>query len=103
MTIGLTHFLLLAAALFCIGLFGLITSRNVIRVLMCIEIMLNAVNINFVAFARFDDLGTLKGQVFALFVMVILAAEAGVALALIMALYRNRATVDVDDLTTLKG
>lgn len=103
MTIGLTHYLILAAALFCIGILGLITSRNVIKVLMSIEILLNAVNINFVAFANYTDLGELKGQVFAIFIMAVAAAEAALGLAILIALYRNKQTVDVEEYESLKG
>ncbi|OGI17622.1 MAG: NADH-quinone oxidoreductase subunit K [Candidatus Melainabacteria bacterium RIFOXYA12_FULL_32_12] len=103
MVIGLTHYLILGAMLFCIGILGLITSRNVIKVLMSIEILLNAVNINFVAFANYSDLSELKGQIFAIFVMAIAAAEAALGLAILIALYRNKPTVDVEEYKMLKG
>ncbi|EKE02330.1 MAG: NADH dehydrogenase subunit K [uncultured bacterium] len=103
MIIGLTHYLILGAILFCIGILGLITSRNAIKVLMSIEILLNAVNINFVAFANYTDLGELKGQVFAIFIMAVAAAEAALGLAILIALYRNKPTVDVEEYTLLKG
>ena len=101
--VGLIHYIALSAALFSIGIFGLIATRNVIRVLMSIEIILCAVNINFVAFANYTDLGALKGQVFALFVMGIAAAEAALALAILLALYRNRPTVDTEEHKELRG
>jgi len=103
MEVGLIHFIILSAILFCIGILGLIVSRNIIKVLMSIEILLNAVNINFVAFANYTDLGELKGQVFAIFIMAIAAAEAAVGLALLIALYRNKPSVDVEEYDILKG
>ncbi len=101
--ISLTHYLALGAALFCIGIIGIITSRNVIKVLMSIEILLNAVNINFIAFTNYIDLPQQQGQVFALFIMAIAAAETAIALAILISLYRNKPTVDVDEYTILKG
>ena len=103
MVIGLNHYIILAAILFCIGIIGLIVSRNIIKILMSIEILLNAVNINFVAFANYTDLGELKGQVFAIFIMAIAAAEAAVGLAILLSLYRNKPSVDVEDYSILKG
>ncbi|MDD3013899.1 MAG: NADH-quinone oxidoreductase subunit NuoK [Candidatus Gastranaerophilales bacterium] len=103
MEVGLTHFIILSAILFSIGILGLIVSRNIIKVLMSVEILLNAVNINFVAFANYTDLGELKGQVFAIFIMSIAAAEAAVGLALLIALYRNKPSVDVEDYDILNG
>lgn len=103
MEIGLTHFLILGAILFSIGIVGLIVSRNIIKILMSVEILLNAVNINFVAFANYTDLGELKGQVFAIFIMAIAAAEAAIGLALLIALYRNKPTVDVEEYNILEG
>lgn len=106
--IGLTHYLILAAVLFGIGLAGLLTSRNAIRVLMSLELMLNAVNINLVALNHFlapqwAGVAQLNGQVFALFVLTVSAAEAAVGLALVLALFRQRRTVTMDALTLLKG
>lgn len=101
--VGLTHYIALSAALFCIGMFGLIVSRNVIRVLMSIEIALVAVNINFVAFANYTDLGAIKGQVFAIFIMAIAAAEVALGLAILIALYRNKPSVDTEQYKELKG
>ena len=98
----LESFLLLAAALFCIGVYGLVTSRNVIRVLMSIELMLNAVNINLMAFSNYLDPGQIKGQVFSVFVITIAAAEAAVGLAIVLSIYRNRDTVDMEQFNLLK-
>lgn len=98
----LQYFLLLAAALFCIGIFGLITSRNAVRVLMSIELMLNAVNLNLLAFSNFLDAGEIQGQVFAVFVITVAAAEAAVGLAIILSIYRNRDTIDMEQFNLLK-
>ena len=99
---GLERYILLSVALFSIGIYGLTSSRNVIRVLMSIELLLNAVNINLVSFATFTDPLEIKGQVFAIFVMAIAAAEAAIALAIILAIYRNMASVDMEDFANLK-
>ena len=101
--IGLTHYVVLATVLFVIGLYGVITSRNVIRVLLFVELMLNAVNINFAAFNNFINPGDLSGQVFAVFILTVSAAEAAVGLAIVIALYRMRATTDMEDFNLLKG
>ncbi|HEY9895475.1 NADH-quinone oxidoreductase subunit NuoK [Phormidium sp. FACHB-592] len=98
----LQYFLILAAALFCIGIFGLITSRNAVRVLMSIELMLNAVNLNLMAFSNYLDAQDVKGQVFTTFVIAIAAAEAAVGLAIVLAIYRNRDTVDMEQFNLLK-
>jgi NAD(P)H-quinone oxidoreductase subunit 4L len=98
----LQYFLLIAAALFCIGIYGLITSRNAVRVLMSIELMLNAVNLNLMAFSNYLDAQDIKGQVFATFVIAIAAAEAAVGLAIVLAIYRNRDTVDMEQFNLLK-
>lgn len=103
MNIGLQHFLILSAVLFVIGLYGALTKRHAIAILMSIEIMLNAVNIAMVAFSHWVTPAALTGQVFALFIVVVAAAEAAVGLAIIMAIYRNRQTVEVDKLDLLKG
>ena len=102
---GLTlmHFLVLATVMFCIGLYGVLTGRNVIRVLICVELMLNAVNINLAAFNRFVAPADFSGQVFAIFVLVVSAAEAAVGLAIVIALYRLRATVDINRYDELQG
>jgi NAD(P)H-quinone oxidoreductase subunit 4L len=100
--IGLEHYLILSAALFSLGVYGLITRNNAIRVLMSIEVILNAVNINFVAFARYIDPILVKGQVFSLFVMAIAAAEAAIGLALLLLIYRNRVNIQMDSFNVLK-
>lgn len=102
MEITLNHYLILSALLFSIGLFGLITRNNAFRVLMSIEVMLNAVNINFVAFAHYMDPVMVKGQVFSLFVMAIAAAEAAIGLALLLLIYRNRVNINMDSFATMK-
>jgi NAD(P)H-quinone oxidoreductase subunit 4L len=102
MALQLEYFLLLAAALFCIGVYGLVISRNAVRVLMSIELMLNAVNLNLMAFSNFLDPQTIKGQVFVVFVITVAAAEAAVGLAIVLAIYRNRDTVDMEEFNLLK-
>ena len=102
MTVGLGHYLLLSSALFAIGLYGALAKRNAVVVLMCIELMLNAVNIALVAFSRFLVGVALTGQVFALFVMTVAAAEVAVGLAMIIAVYRARGTVDLGKIDLLK-
>jgi NAD(P)H-quinone oxidoreductase subunit 4L len=98
----LQFFLILAAALFCVGIYGLIMSRNAVRVLMSIELMLNAVNLNLMAFSNYLDAQDVKGQVFTTFVIAIAAAEAAVGLAIVLAIYRNRDTVDMEQFNLLK-
>jgi NAD(P)H-quinone oxidoreductase subunit 4L len=101
--IGLTHYVVVATILFTIGLSGVITSRNVVRVLMSVELMLSAVNLNLVAFNNYlHSNGALLGQVFAIFVLTVSAAEASVGLAIVIALYRARATADMADYNLLK-
>jgi NAD(P)H-quinone oxidoreductase subunit 4L len=102
MQISLQFCLLLAAALFCIGIYGLVNSRNAVRVLMSIELMLNAVNINLIGFSNFLDPAEIKGQVFTLFVITVAAAEAAVGLAIVLAIYRNRDTIDMEQFNLLK-
>jgi NADH:ubiquinone oxidoreductase subunit K len=97
----LNQFLLLGAVLFAIGVYGVIARRNGVLVLMSIELILNAVNINLIAFGAFH--GTVAGQVFALFVIAIAAAEVGVGLAIVLLLYRNRRSIDLDELSAMKG
>ena len=99
---SIERYLLLSVAIFSIGIYGLTTSRNVIRILMSIELLLNAVNINFVAFSSFLDPFEIKGQLFAIFVMAIAAAEAAIALAIILAIYRNTSSIDMEDFAMLK-
>lgn len=98
----LEYFLFLAAALFCIGIYGLVTSRNAIRVLMSIELLLNAVNLNLLAFSNYLDPLAIKGQVFSVFVITIAAAESAVGLAIVLTIYRNRNTVDMEQFNLLK-
>ena len=97
----LAQYLGLAAILFCLGVYGVMARRNVVMVLMSIELILNAVNINFVAFGAFRE--DITGQVFALFVIAIAAAEVGVGLAIMLLLYRNKGTSNIDEATELKG
>ncbi|MEN6325354.1 MAG: NADH-quinone oxidoreductase subunit NuoK [Syntrophomonas sp.] len=99
---GLSHYLLLATLLFGIGIYGVLSRRNVIAVLMSVELMLNAVNINFIAVVKFVNTGKLVGQVFALFVIVVAAAEIAVGLALIIAMYRHKKSVNLNDFNLLK-
>jgi len=101
-TLGLEHYLILSAVLFCIGLFGVLTQRNVIKVIMCLEIMLNAVNITLIAFSQYITPTALTGQIFALFVMVVAAAEVAVGIAIIFSIYRNRETVDIENFNILR-
>lgn len=102
----LTHFLVLGAILFVIGLYGALAKHNAVAVLMGIEIMLNAVNITLVAFSAFNAVpkttGLLTGQIFAIFIITVAAAEAAVALAMIIAIYRKRDTVDMSDIDMMK-
>ncbi len=102
MTIGLAHFLTLSAILFCLGLFAVITKRNAVIVLMGIELIINAANINFIAFARFTD-NDLDGQIFAIFVIVAAAAAAAVALAIVLNLYERLKSIDLDEADSLAG
>ena len=100
--VGLEHYLIVAAALFVIGIFGIFLNRkNVIVILMSIELMLLAVNINFVAFSVF--LNDLVGQVFAMFVLTVAAAEAAIGLAILVIYFRNRGTIAVEDINLMKG
>ncbi|MGE0146342.1 MAG: NADH-quinone oxidoreductase subunit NuoK [Parvibaculaceae bacterium] len=102
MTITLGHFLTVGAILFTIGVFGIFLNRkNVIIILMSVELMLLAVNINFVAFSAF--LNDLMGQVFALFVLTVAAAEAAIGLAILVVYFRNRGTIAVEDINLMKG
>lgn len=103
LNVNIMHYIALSAVLFCIGLIGLVVSRNIIRVMMSIEVLLSAVNINFVAFANYTDLAGLKGQVFAIFIMAVAAAEAALGLAILLALYRNKPSVDTEEFKQLKG
>lgn len=102
MSVGLEHYLVLSAILFAIGLYGVLAKRNAIAILLSIEIMLNAVNITMVAFSRFITPVLLTGQVFAIFIIVVAAAEAAVGLAIIMAIYRDRGTIDPTEINLMK-
>jgi NADH:ubiquinone oxidoreductase subunit K len=97
----LNEFLILAAVLFCIGVYGVLARRNGVMVLMSIELILNSVNINLVAFGAYH--GNVAGQVFALFVIAVAAAEVGVGLAIVLVIYRNRATIDLESASLMKG
>ena len=100
----LNQFLLLGAVLFCIGVYGVLARRNGVLVLMSIELILNSVNINLVAFGMMGgDKAAIAGQVFALFVITVAAAEVGVGLAIVLLIYRNRTSVDLDELDLMKG
>ena len=98
---GLNQFLILSAFLFCTGIYGVLARKNAVLVLMSIELMLNAVNINLVAFSAFRE--NVAGQVFALFVITVAAAEVGVGLAIVLLIYRNERTSDLDEVDQLKG
>jgi NADH:ubiquinone oxidoreductase subunit K len=98
---ALNNFLILSAFLFCTGIYGVLARKNAVLVLMSIELMLNAVNINLVAFSAFRN--AVAGQVFALFVITIAAAEVGVGLAIVLLIYRNERTSDLDEVDQLKG
>ena len=100
-TLGLNHYLLLSALLFGIGVAGVLIRRNVIMVLMCLELIFNAANINLVAVSRFRP--DLAGQVFTIFTIAVAAAEVAIGLGLVIAMFRNSATVNVDEIHLLKG
>lgn len=100
--IGLQHFLIVGALLFGLGLYGLFTKRNTVAVLMCIELMLNAVNLNLIAFSRFITPDAFTGQVFAVFNITVAAAEVAVGLALVFSIVRDRDTVNTDELDWMK-
>jgi NADH:ubiquinone oxidoreductase subunit K len=100
--ISLQHYLVISAALFSLGIFGLLTRRNAVNVLMSIELILNSANVNLVAFSRYAA-GNLEGQVFSVFVIVVAAAEVAVALAIVLTLYRLRRTPNLDEADILKG
>jgi len=101
-SIPIQAFLIVSSGLFCIGIWGLLNSRNAVRVLMSIELMLNAVNINLMTFSSYIDNNLIQGQVFTIFVITVAAAEAAVGLAILLALYRNRVTVDMESFNLLK-
>jgi NADH-quinone oxidoreductase subunit K len=101
MHVGLTHFLVVSAILFTLGIYGIVTRKNAVMVLMGIELILNAANINFVAFARYGNFG-LGGQVIALFIIILAAAEAAIALAIVLNIYKTFSNVNVDEIDKLK-
>jgi len=103
MTVGLSAFMMLGAVLFALGLFGALSKKSAVMVLMSLELMTNAVNINLVAISRFMHPTAMTGQFFAAFVMVVAAAEIGLGLALVLALYRGSRTVELDRIDKLKG
>lgn len=102
-TVPLSAYLVLALVLFCLGLYGALTKKNIVIVLLCIELMLNAVNINLIAFSKFGFIPSITGQVFSLFVIAVAAAEVAVGLAILLAFYRNRKSVNIDDAESLKN
>jgi NAD(P)H-quinone oxidoreductase subunit 4L len=102
MTIGLEHYLILSGVLFSIGLYGALTKRNAIVILISIELMLNAVNIALVAFSRYITPVALTGQVFVIFTMVVAAAEVAMGLAIIISIYRSRDTIDTNKIDLMK-
>ncbi|MFC0216385.1 NADH-quinone oxidoreductase subunit NuoK [Paenibacillus chartarius] len=99
---GITPYLTLAAILFCIGLYGALSKKNAVIVLLSVELMLNAVNLNLVAFAKYGAVPSLTGQIFSLFNITIAAAEVAVGIAILMNLYRSRGTTDVTDMDSMK-
>lgn len=98
--IPITHYLVLSVILFCIGVLGVFIRRNAIVIFMCIELMLNSANLALIAFSR--HLNSMDGQIFVFFVMTVAAAEAAVGLGIIIALYRNKETINVDDINLMK-
>ena len=103
MEVGLNHFLVVSAALFSLGLYGVVTRKNAVMVLMGVELILNSANINFVAFSRFGNLG-INGQIYALFVIILAAAaaEAAIALAIVLNIYKTFNNVNIDEIKNLK-
>jgi len=101
-TIGLSHYLALAAILFCIGVYGMLTRRNAVGVLMCIELMFNAVNVTLVAFSRFVTPLDATGQVVAAFTIAVAAAEATIALAIVLLIYQHHRGIDIDRINIMK-
>ena len=103
MNVGPVAFMGLAAMLFCVGLFGALSKKSAVTVLMCLELMTNAVNLNLVAISRFVTPASMAGQLTAAFIMVVAAAEIGLGLALVLAVYRARNTVELDRIDRLRG
>lgn len=102
LTVSLHHYLVLSSLLFGIGLFGVLSKKNAVAVLICIELMLNAININLLAFNKYMTPFDFTGQIFAIFVITVAAAEVGVGLAIIIAIYRNKLSVNLDEFNWLK-
>lgn len=102
MGVGLVHYLAVGLVLFCLGLFCVLTRRNAIGVLMGVELILNAANVNFIAFSRFS-VGGYDGQVFSIFVIMLAAAEAAIALAIVLGIYRRQRSIDVESMRLLQG
>jgi len=100
--VPLENYLALSAIVFAFGVYGVLARRNAVMILMSVELMLNAVNINFVAFAAYLDPGRIVGAIFAVFIITVAAAEVGLALAIVIRLFRNRATANVDEAATMK-
>nr|YP_635800.1 NADH dehydrogenase subunit 4L [Chara vulgaris]Q1ACE7.1 RecName: Full=NAD(P)H-quinone oxidoreductase subunit 4L, chloroplastic; AltName: Full=NAD(P)H dehydrogenase subunit 4L; AltName: Full=NADH-plastoquinone oxidoreductase subunit 4L [Chara vulgaris]ABA61925.1 subunit 4L of NADH-plastoquinone oxidoreductase [Chara vulgaris]WAP91365.1 NADH dehydrogenase subunit 4L [Chara vulgaris] len=98
----LQHILILSSFLFCLGIFGLITSQNMVKILICLELIFNAVNLNLVIFCKFFDSSAIIGNLFGLFIIAIAAAEAAIALAILLAMYRNRRSIRIDRFNILK-
>lgn len=103
LNVGLAHYLILGALLFFIGLFGVIVSKNLIKVLICIELMLNAVSINFVAFAAFNDGAFVHGMIMALFVTAVSAAQVAIGVAILICIFRDKHVVSSEKIGELKG
>ncbi len=101
LNVGLTHFLVISVTLFSLGMYGVITRKNAVMVLMGIELILNSANINFIAFAKFGNYG-LQGQLIALFVIVLAAAEAAIALAIVINIYKTITNINVDEIDSLR-
>jgi NADH-quinone oxidoreductase subunit K len=101
-TLPVQSYLMVGLIVFCVGLYGALTKRNAVVVLLCIELMLNAVNINLVAFAKYGLYPAITGQIFTLFTVTVAAAEVAVGLAILIQLYRNRNTVNVDEMDMMK-
>ncbi len=99
--VGLNHFLVVSTILFSLGILGIVSRKNAVMVLMGIELILNSANINFIAFAKFGNFG-FQGQIIALFVIILAAAEAAIALAIVLNIYKTFSTVNVDEIDTLK-
>lgn len=100
--VPLTYYIVLSASMFCIGIYGVLARRNAILILLSVEIMLNAVNVNFIAFSRFITPDTIVGQIYTIFAMATGAAEIGIGLAIVLLIYRGRETVNVDEVNLLK-